>query len=118
MFLFGDSKAGSVVEDLKCEVEFPDIRQLVNSGKLDLKDVLKIRAKSGKFREWLQQETDRDRNAIIAYHNETARELSIKTAGRRAIGLFGVAGGGSIGSVIGASVADRSAGLLVPQLAA
>ena len=99
------AKAGSVIEELKVKVEFPDIRALVNSGKIGFEEVLRIRNKARKFRDWLQDEADRDRDAIIAYHNETARELGIITASRRAFNIFGVIGGGAAGSVIGASIA-------------
>lgn len=98
------AKSGEVIEELKAKVEFPDIRALVNNGKLDLQEILKIRKKARKFRDWLQQESERDRDAIIAYHNETARDLGFVSAGRKALSIFGVIGGGAIGSLIGTTV--------------
>src|SRR5690606_25376929 len=65
-------KTENLIHQLNTEVEFPDIRRLVNQRKIGLDSILEIRKKSRKFREWLQQENDRDRNAIIAYHNEVA----------------------------------------------
>jgi len=98
------SKLGKIIEDLKVEVEFPDIRELVNSGKMDLDALLKIRKIAKKFRAWLQQESERDRNAIIAYHNEVARESGIKTVARKAISIFGILGGAAAGSVAGSLI--------------
>ena len=106
------SKSGDIIEELKEKVEFPDIRQLVNSGQLSLNDIIKIRKKSKKFRLWLQQENDRDRDAIIAYHNEVAHESGIIKAGRKALSIFGVIGGGATGSAIGATVAGPIGGTI------
>jgi hypothetical protein len=106
------AKAGAVIEDLKAKVEFPDIRSLINSGKLGFEEVLKIRKKARKFREWLQQESERDRDAIIAYHNETARDLRMVSAGRKALSLFGVLGSGAVGSLIGSAIAGPVGGAL------
>jgi hypothetical protein len=99
------AKAGTIIEDLKAEVEFPDVRALVNDGMLDLQEILRIRKKARKFREWIQQESERDRNAIIAYHNEIAREINLVKAGRKALSIFGVIGGGAAGSVVGSFIA-------------
>jgi hypothetical protein len=99
------AKAGIVIEELKEEVEFPDVRTLVNDGKLDFQEILRIREKASKFRDWIQQESERDRNAIVAYHNETAREMGLVTTGRKALNIFGVIGGGAAGSVVGSALA-------------
>ena len=106
------SKSGKIIEDLKVEVEFPDIRRLVNSGKMDLDNLLKIRKKAKKFRTWLQQESERDRNAIISYHNEVARESGIKTGARKAVSIFGILGGGAAGSAAGSLIAGPVGGAL------
>jgi hypothetical protein len=87
-------------DELKAEVEFPDISALVNAGKLNLSDVLKWRKHASKFREWLQDESERDRNAIIAYHKELGRTIGASNAGRAALRLFGVIGGGLAGTLI------------------
>lgn len=104
------SKLGKIIEDLKVEVEFPDIRELVNSGKMDIDNLLKIRKQAKKFRAWLQQESERDRNAIIAYHNEVARESGIKTGARKAVSIFGILGGGAAGSLAGSLIAGPVGG--------
>lgn len=99
------AKAGNIITELKGEVEFPDIRSLVNLGQLNFQEILKIRNKAKKFRNWLQQEANRDRNAIIAYHKETARELGIVGTGRKTLSIFGAMTGGAVGALIGTAVA-------------
>ena len=99
------SKTGSVIQELKAKVEFPDVRSLANSGKIDFRYILSIRKKSRKFREWLQQESERDRDAIIAYHNETAREMGLITVGRKSLSILGVIGGSAAGSFLGTTIA-------------
>jgi hypothetical protein len=106
------AKSGGVIEELKEKVEFPDIRHLVNSGQINFADVIKIRNKSQKFRSWLQQENGRDRDAIIAYHNEVAKELGLLKGARKALQLFGIIGGGATGSAIGATMAGPSGGAI------
>ncbi len=106
------SKSGEIIETLKAKVEFPDIREVVNNGQIGLEEVLRIRKKSTKFRSWLQQENERDRDAIIAYHNEVSKELGFKKFSRKAISLFGLLGGGAVGGVIGSTVAGPLGGAL------
>jgi hypothetical protein len=96
------AKTKLTIEELQEEVEFPDIRNLVNEGKLTFADVLRIRNKADKFRFWLQSEADRDRNAIIAYHNEVAKESGVAGAGKKALNLFGILGGGALAAAAGA----------------
>ena len=97
-------KSGNVMEILKEKVDFPDLRYFVNENELSLKEVLKIRKKARRFREWLQVESDRDRDAIIAYHHEVAKESGLINYSRKAINLFGVLGGGAAGSFLGSSI--------------
>ena len=106
------AKAGKVIEELKAEVEFPDVRELVNSGRLSLSEILTIREKARSFRDWLQQESDRDRNAIIAYHKEVAKETGFSRGARKSLGLFGLIGGGAVGSLIGSAIAGPAGGAL------
>jgi hypothetical protein len=98
------------IERLKAEVEFPDIRALVNSNELSFRQVLELRARAKKFRQWLQMEADRDRNAIVAYHNEVSRTSGFSGVAPRALHLFGVVGGGAVGGAIGGSVAGPIGG--------
>ena len=97
-------KSGEIIETLKEKVEFPDIRSLINEDKINLEDIIKIRKKAHRFRDWLQDESERDRDAIIAYHHEVAKEMGFIKYGRKAINLFGVIGGGATGSIIGSSI--------------
>jgi len=87
-----NTKLKETIGELNQEVEFPNIRKLVNEGKLDLREVLRIRKEAKRFRNWLQTESERDRNAIIAYHNEVAKELGIVKFGRKSLRLFGILG--------------------------
>jgi hypothetical protein len=87
-----NTKIKENIGELNQEVDFPDIRKLVNDGKIGLKEILEIRKKAKHFRVWLQSEGDRDRNAIIAYHNETAKQLGISTLGRKTLRMFGILG--------------------------
>lgn len=106
------ARKGSIIEELRSKVEFPDIRSLVNSDGLTFDAVLQVRDRGCKFRRWLQEEADRDRDAIIAYHNEVARELGLIAVGRKVLSMFGVMGGGALGSVVGAAVAGPAGAAL------
>jgi hypothetical protein len=85
-------KSKDVIEQLQSEVEFPDLRKLVNQGQISFKEVLKVRKKARKFREWLQSEVDRDRSALIAYHQEVAKESGFTKGVRKSLNIFGAIG--------------------------
>lgn len=87
-----NTKIKENIEQLNQEVEFPNIRKLVNDGNLDLQEILRIRKKAKRFRNWLQNESDRDQNAIIAYHNEVAKDAGIVSMGRKTLRMFGILG--------------------------
>ncbi|MGA2505642.1 MAG: hypothetical protein ABSG01_16290 [Anaerolineales bacterium] len=93
-------KTNTVIDTLQRSVEFPNIRDLINEAKLNLDDVLLIRRKAGKFRKWLQFEGERDRDALIAYHNEVAKDSGFTKVGRSMLNMFGVLGGAAIGGII------------------
>ena len=99
------ARTQEIIEQLEAEVEFPAIRQLVNDERIGLGAVLQLRRKGHRFRRWLQDESDRDRNALIAYHHEVAKESGWVEGGRRALNLFGVLGSAAVGAGIGAAVA-------------
>jgi len=105
-------KLKDTIENLQSEVEFPSLRQLVNRGILSFTDILAIRRKSIKFRTWLQTEVERDRDAIIAYHNELAKETGLSKFGRNSLRMFGIIGGGAVGGIIGGAVAGPVGGAL------
>ena len=106
-------KTREVIAQLEAKVEFPDVRSLVNQGTIGLAEVIEIRKRAGRFRKWLQEEGDRDRDAIIAYHNEVAQEAGFVSAGRRVLPILGFIGvpfvttavmaarGGAFGAPIG-----------------
>ena len=93
-------KVNNIIESLTFEVEFPAIRELINNGKLNLDDILSIRKNAEKFRNWLQNESERDRNAIIAYHTEVAKDSGFTKASRTMLNIFGIIGGAAIGSAV------------------
>ena len=82
-----------LVETLERKVEFPDIRRLVNEGKLSIKEVLVVRRHAAKFRKWLQTQAERDSDALIAYHHEVARASGLTDAGGKILRLFGALAG-------------------------
>ncbi len=90
----------NVIEELEARVEFPDLRRYVNLDKIRFPQVLQIRDKSKKFRDWLQSEADRDRDAIIAYHTEVARASGFTNIARKGLKLFGVLAGAATGAAV------------------
>ena len=104
------ARAGEIIQNLKGAVQFPDVRALTNEGTLHFGDVLSIREKARRFRGWLQEESDRDRDALIAYHNEVAVESGLASAGRKTIAVFGVLAGGAVGGALGATFAGPEGG--------
>lgn len=55
---------------------------------------MNFREHSSPFRAWLQHESDRDRDTIIAYHNEFTKQSGLRNLARRAVEMFGVIAGG------------------------
>lgn len=102
-----------LITELQGEVEFPDVRALVNARQLNLETVLTIRKHGAKFRRWLQSEVERDRNALIAYHHEVAKESGFTRSMRRGLALFGVLGGGALGGAAGEAIGSPSMGGVV-----
>jgi hypothetical protein len=60
----------------------------------------------------LQYEGDRDRDAIIAYHHEIAKESGITKLTRKTLSLFGVIGGGATGAAIGSVLSGPEGGAI------
>jgi len=89
-----------VIESLEARVEFPNLRKYINEDRIDFDRIFEIRRKGKKFRDWLQTEAERDRDAIIAYHNEVAKESGFVGVGRRALKLFGFVSGSVLGAAI------------------
>lgn len=82
-----------ILDSLEAAVEFPNVRDLINQDRISFEELLSLRAKAGKFRAWLQDEAERDRDALIAYHHEVARESGLFASARHSLNLFGVFGG-------------------------
>lgn len=97
-----DHTAG-LIGELVERVEFPDIHALVNQDRIPLSAVLEIRKRGNRFRTWLQDEADRDRDAIIAYHQEVATESGFDNIDRKTLKLFGLLGGSAVGAAVGAA---------------
>ncbi|MEE9443951.1 MAG: hypothetical protein V3V99_14905 [candidate division Zixibacteria bacterium] len=97
-------KPKDVINQLIAEVEFPDIRSMVNNEQIGIKEILKIRKKAVRFRDWLQMEGEKDRNAIIAYHHELSKESGLLKFGRKSLNIFGILGGSIAGAIISNSV--------------
>lgn len=82
-------KTKVTLDNLKSKVEFPDIRKLVNEDTISVEDIFNIRIHADKFRNWLQQEGERDRDAIIAYHNEVSKSSGITKKISGTLKIFG-----------------------------
>jgi|SRR5579862_6502867 len=107
-----NARVKSVVESLVSEVEFPNLRELVNTGKITLHDVLHIRKKAKRFREWLQQAGARDQDAIIAYHTEVSKDSGFTSVARKTLSMFGSVAGTVGGTAIGGYIAGPDGALI------
>jgi hypothetical protein len=95
------AKIQNVIESLEARVEFPNLRRYINEERIDFDRIFEIRRKGSKFRAWLQTEAERDRDAIIAYHTEVAKESGFVGVGRRSLKLFGFVSGSILGAAMG-----------------
>ena len=102
----------SIIDQLVTEVEFPNIRHLINSGQIGLNEVLELRKKAELFRRWLQDESGRDRNAIIAYHTEVAKASGWIRGARKVIRLFGSIGAPVLGAAAGATISGANGAII------
>lgn len=96
------------INQLQSEVGFPSIRILTNQDRVNFGEVLEIRKKAKKFREWLQQQGERDGDAIIAYHSELGHQTKLAALGSSLLSLcLPIAGsfaGGLVEGPVGASI--------------
>lgn len=92
------------IEELEEDVDFPDLRLLLNRGEVGFQEVLLFRRKAVKFRKWLQDETARDRRAFFAYHKELAEEVNFTRGVRKSLRLFGALGGSAVGTGLGVAI--------------
>ena len=103
-------KISVVIDRLKQDVEFPDVQRLVNEGHFTLRDVVALRKNARRFRSWLQAEGERDRDAIIAYHHEVAKDSSLVRANRKVVNMIATVGAGAVGGALGAAYAGPVGG--------
>jgi hypothetical protein len=84
---------------------------------LSLGDVLKLRKNARPFREWLQTQADRDRNALLAYHHEVAKRSGFRHGAIKTLKLFGAIGGavagGYVKGPVGAAIGGTTGGQVV-----
>ena len=112
-------KPRDVIESLKTRVTFPNIQKLVNLDRIDFATVLQIRGKSAKFRGWLQNEKERDMDAITAYHYEVAKNAGLLRGAKSTLRLVSTIAGAAIGAspavaaVVGGPVLGAAVGALV-----
>lgn len=94
------ARSRAIIDQLVAEVDFPDIRDLVNRGAIGVRHVLELRAHAKNFRDWLRNESEFDRNAVIAYLNELAQKSGWRKSFRTAISLTGLFGGAAVAALI------------------
>jgi hypothetical protein len=94
------ARARAVIHQLEAEANFPDVRGHVNDGDIGVKEVLELRGKADRFREWLRAESLLDRDAATAYLNEAAKAAGWVKAAKTGIVATGVIGGGVLGEAL------------------
>ncbi|MGC2238635.1 MAG: hypothetical protein WA584_20950 [Pyrinomonadaceae bacterium] len=100
----------NLVDKLENIVRFPDLHSLINQNQIDFNQVLKIRKKAKKMREWLQQtdvDLDSDFQIFEAYLNEAAKESGFTKNIRRSLHVFGFVASTAIGGLVGHSMSDN-----------
>lgn len=83
------NKSQKTISKLTEKVEYPNIRELTNQRIIDIDLIMKIRNHGSKFRGWLQQESERDRDEIVAYHQEVTKASGITKFTSSTLKLFG-----------------------------
>lgn len=84
------NRSESDVSILKYEADFPDVRLLVNEGRLTAADIVAIRPSCARFRKWLGERGPRDASAIVAYHEEAASLLGLSNGAKRLLRMVGL----------------------------
>jgi hypothetical protein len=85
-----DARIHDVIRTVQKQVEFPDVRLVVNGGRIGFGTVLELRRRASRFREWLQQEGEHDRDALISYHQEVASGSTFRKYPAKVLRLFKV----------------------------
>lgn len=97
-------KTKVAIGELIERVEFPDIRALVNLNKLRISDVLVLRRKGQKFRNWLSAERDLERDAVHGYMGEFARDAGWTKNLGKVVSAVGALGGAAAGAALAGSL--------------
>ncbi len=94
------ARAKAVLNELVARVSFPDIRDLVNRGQIGVEEVLLLRRKASRFREWLRAEAAFDRDSVISYLGEIADEAGWRKGLGKIVQAIGVFGGAAAGAAL------------------
>lgn len=105
----------NLVRRLELKAAFPDIRRYVNTDKIDLNDVLRLRRNSHtrRFRRFLRTAPDAEHEALDAYLHESATAAGYTRIRKRVLPLVSIVAG-AVGGAIGSSIVkDPVAGSFV-----
>jgi hypothetical protein len=94
------AKARAIISELITRVEFPDVRNLVNHGKIGVGETLALRECATKFRSWLRSETSFDRDAVLAYLGELSAGSGWTKDLGKFVRLIGLVGGTAAGAAL------------------
>lgn len=111
------TKTRTFIRRLELKAAFPDIRPHVNLDKIDFDEVLRFRRnpKTKKFRRFLKNEADVERDALVAYMDEAAFASGFTRVRKRILPLLSAVSGvtgGAIGSTKGAIIGGAASYLL------
>ena len=111
------TKTRTFIRRLELKAAFPDIRPHVNLDKIDFDKVLRFRRnpKTKKFRRFLKNEADVERDALVAYMDEAAFASGFTKVRKRILPLLSAVSGvtgGAIGSTKGAIIGGAASYLL------
>lgn len=95
----------TLVRRLELRAAFPDIRRYVNTDKIDLNEVLRLRRNSQtrRFRRFLRTAPDTEREALLAYLHESATAAGYTRVPKIVLPLVNIvaaAAGSALGSHI------------------
>jgi hypothetical protein len=107
------ARTSQTIEMLEARIDFPDVRHLVNTGQMSFGDVLRVRRHAQRFRNWLQSEAERDRDALVAYHHEVAQASGFHRVAGKTLRMFGLLAGAGVG----AKLAESVGGISMPERA-
>ena len=98
------TKTRTFIRRLELKAAFPDIRRHVNLDKIDFDQVLRFRRnpKTKKFRHFLNAEADVDRDALVAYLDESVRASGFTRVRKRVLPLLSA--GAGLTSVVGGAM--------------